>query len=90
MGSNLESVVRYKNLAIRPAFSHCDRAWVLGDFYRFWSLHASKLRPFFWVWNQEHFPQYCFDVTIQEGAVSVTVTDAHLIGDAYVFTIVLS
>jgi hypothetical protein len=148
-GNILGSVVRYKSLSIRPTFSNCDRTWALGDFYRFWSLHASKLRPFFWIWDLEYFPQHCFFVTVSErgtygtplsilpfvdrlaldlvgvqetveeapvapvyipytggiphmgayfdgrvsvseGAISVTVTDEHLIGDTYVPTLVPS
>lgn len=58
----LGSVVRGKPGSIRPSFTNFTRTWVETYFEPFWDVYASELKPFFWAWDLETYPNevyYC-------------------------------
>ena len=63
----LGSVINYKTIEISVRFSNLTREWVLNVFKPFWDNHASDLKPFFWAWDIDVYPDLIFYVSVTDG-----------------------
>lgn len=61
-GHLLGTVVRYSKLTINAKFKALDRSFVFGDFQTFWQQHARQLKPFFYAWDLDAFPDQVYVV----------------------------
>jgi hypothetical protein len=66
-GHILGSVINYKTIEISVRFSNLTRSWVLNTFKPFWDNHASDLKPFFWAWDIDVYPDLIFYVSVTDG-----------------------
>lgn len=67
-GHLLGSVIRFKRLTINVKFSNLSRTWCLNDFKTFWDSHASNLKPFFYAWDVDNYPEHVYYVVVDEKA----------------------
>lgn len=77
-GNLLGSIVQYKPIEISARFSTLTRTWVINTFKPFWDNHASDLKPFFYVWDNDIYPQFCFWVKAKDSSkyqMPVTILD---------------
>jgi len=66
-GHILGSVIRFKDIEISAEFSNIGRNWALNTFKPFWDSHASDLKPFFYAWDIDIYPDMVFYVYVDEG-----------------------
>lgn len=67
-GHLLGSVVEFKTIEITARFSHIERTWVENSFKSFWDGHASDMKPFFYAWDLDAYPDMVFFVKCKDEA----------------------
>ncbi len=67
-GSILGSVIKFKSIEINARFSNLPRSWVMNNIMPFWDGHASALKPFFYAWDIDNYPEMVFFVSIDDGS----------------------
>lgn len=67
-GHLLGSVIRFKPLGINARFSNLTRQWVMDTFKVFWDGHASDLKPFFYAWDLDVYPEMVFFTAVDDGS----------------------
>lgn len=66
-GHILGSVINFKSIEISARFSNLTRDWVLNTFNAFWDGHGSDLKPFFYAWDIDVYPNMVFYVSVDDG-----------------------
>lgn len=67
-GHILGSTIKFKPLELTARFSNLTRTWVLNTFKVFWDTHASDLKPFFYAWDIDAYPDMVFFVAVDDGS----------------------
>jgi len=59
-GHILGSIIQYKSYDIKCRVSLLDRSWVMNTFKPFWEAHGSDMKPFFFAWDLDNFPDIVY------------------------------
>jgi hypothetical protein len=71
-GDPLGVVVRFKPVEVNARFSVLSRTWALSTYKAFWDTHASDLKPFFYVWDIDLYPDLVLYLAVKRDAAYQT------------------
>lgn len=66
-GYLLGSIIRHTKITISVNFRNLTDTWIRNSFKSVWDTYLSQLKPFFWAWDIENFPDEIFYAAIPEG-----------------------
>lgn len=67
-GHPLGSVIDSRPVEISAEFRELSRDFVFGDYKAFWDSHASQLKPLFYAWNLDAYPDQVFFAPVKPGS----------------------
>lgn len=80
-GHILGSIVRFKSRTIQAKFTNLPRAFVFDSYQPFWDDHASDLKPFFFGWDMDAFPEHVMFAKVPDNADYSTPLSVHPLVD---------